>query len=158
MVEHDEDIERLKTNKLPPREARPRRHLPTLGVPKAPEPDIEEAVGGSGEAPPVPVDAQVLEARVVDALKTIFDPEIPVNIYDLGLIYGIEVDAGRAHVEVQMTLTAPACPVAGILVQDTARKVGDVEGVATSHVQLVWDPPWTKERMSEEAMLELGLL
>ena len=91
------------------------------------------------------------------ALRTVLDPEIPVNIYDLGLVYGLDVGADGA-VDVRMTLTAPACPVAGImpgLVESAIRKVGGVKAV---NVALVWDPPWDKGRMSEAARLQLGLL
>ena len=103
------------------------------------------------------IDPREVEAAVIEALKTIYDPEIPVNIYALGLIYGVEVsEDGRA--EVRMTLTAPACPVAGAIVEEVAEKAGHVEGVSTSHVELVWDPPWTPDRMSEAAKLELGML
>ncbi|MGE0791778.1 MAG: iron-sulfur cluster assembly protein, partial [Sandaracinaceae bacterium] len=115
-----------------------------------------EAFGGDGVAPE-PVEEAELRERIVLALKEICDPEIPVNIYDLGLIYGFTID-DEANVEIEMTLTAPACPVAGMLVTQVAREVGNVRGVRTSHVKLTWDPPWTKARMSEEALLELGLL
>ena len=94
---------------------------------------------------------------LIGALKTVYDPEIPADIYELGLIYGVDVEPD-GEVQIQMTLTAPACPVAGMLVKEVADKSGTVEGVATSHVALVWDPPWTKERMSEDALLELGML
>ena len=98
-----------------------------------------------------------LEQKIIDVLKSCFDPEIPVNIYELGLIYGVEVaEDGRA--EVRMTLTAPACPVAGAIVEEVAEKAGHVEGVSTAHVELVWDPPWTPERMTEAAKLELGMI
>jgi FeS assembly SUF system protein len=150
-----EDIEHLKQHKIVRRDDG-RVRLSLHGQP-ASVPDVDEAVGGSGEAPAGPIDRDALRADVVEALKRIFDPEIPVNIYDLGLIYDIEVGDG-AHVEIHMTLTAPACPVAGMIVTDVARRVGDVPGVRTSHVKLVWDPPWTQDRMTEEAKLELGLL
>ena len=78
-------------------------------------------------------------------------------MYDLGLIYSVEVD-DEGDVHIDMTLTAPACPVAGQIVRDVANKAGAVGGMRKSHVQLVWDPPWTKDRMSDEALLELGLL
>ena len=97
-----------------------------------------------------------MKETIVEAIKTVFDPEIPVNIYELGLIYGVDVETD-GRVEVRMTLTAPACPVAGGLVNEVARKVGEVEGVTNAHVELVWDPPWSTERMSDEAKLELGL-
>jgi FeS assembly SUF system protein len=160
-----DDIEHLKKHKLEPSREDGRVHLPTAGghAPAGhppfldPEEVTTEAFGGTGQRPPGPIDLELLRQRIVDTLKSVYDPEIPVNIYDLGLIYGIEAsEDGR--VEVEMTLTAPGCPVAGSLVREVAEKVGNVPGVATSHVQLVWEPPWTKERMSEEAMLELGLL
>jgi FeS assembly SUF system protein len=94
--------------------------------------------------------------RVVAALKTVYDPEMPVNIYELGLIYGLDVDA-EGHVQVRMTLTAPNCPVAGTLPGDVERAVKSVPGVASVKLELVFDPPWSKERMSEAARLALGL-
>ncbi|MGN6725392.1 MAG: DUF59 domain-containing protein [Tepidisphaeraceae bacterium] len=97
-----------------------------------------------------------LEAQVIDAIRTVYDPEIPVNIYDLGLIYGIEIDPEN-RVIVRMTLTAPGCPVAGDILAAVERKVEAVEAVKSAKVDLVFDPPWTKDRMSEAAMLELGL-
>jgi len=98
-----------------------------------------------------------LQQQIVEALRKVYDPEIPINIYDLGLIYGLEIDA-RGEVELAMTLTAPACPVAGMLVEEVAQVVGDVDGVSKSHVSITWDPPWTMDRMTEAAKLELGLL
>ena len=97
-----------------------------------------------------------LEERLVAALRTVYDPEISVNIYDLGLIYRLGVDGGK--VAVRMTLTAPACPVAGSIVAQVERVLLGVEGVTEASVELVWDPPWTAERMSDEAKLELGML
>jgi len=120
-------------------------------------PDIKEAFGGNDTEDTGPVNPRKLEEDVVHALKTIYDPEIPVNIYELGLIYGVKV-TDDGNVNIKMTLTAPACPVAGTLVQEAADKAGEVPGVRRSHVELVWDPPWTKDRMTEEALLELGLL
>ncbi|HTM22047.1 MAG TPA: DUF59 domain-containing protein [Kofleriaceae bacterium] len=134
-----------------------RRMLPTFPPGFEPQPEAHEAFGGSGEAPSAPVDVDDLRARVVAVLKDIFDPEIPVNIYDLGLIYGLDI-AADGNIEIAMTLTAPACPVAGSLVAEVAERTGNVDGVVRSHVKLVWDPPWTKDRMTEEAQLELGLL
>jgi FeS assembly SUF system protein len=114
--------------------------------------------GRSGAAPAKDLSPEAsLEERVVAALRTVLDPEIPVNIYDLGLIYGLDVGADGT-VDVRMTLTAPACPVAGImpgLVESAVRKVDGVNAVS---VDLVWDPPWDKGRMSEAARLQLGLL
>ena len=99
-----------------------------------------------------------IEARVVEVLKTCYDPEIPVDIYELGLVYGIEVsDAGA--VSVTMTLTSPMCPVAGSLPPEVQQKIHDQVADATSvDVEVVWDPPWTVDRMSEAAKLQLGML
>lgn len=96
-----------------------------------------------------------IEAEVVEALRTVYDPEIPVNIYELGLIYDIDVD-NYGNVDIDMTLTSPACPVAGTLPGDVQRKVQQVEGVQDVHVALVWEPAWSMDKMSEEAKLELG--
>ena len=96
-----------------------------------------------------------LQPKIVDALKTVYDPEIPVNIYDLGLIYAIETDeAGRA--QVKMTLTAPNCPVAGILPGQVEAKVREVPGVTDAKVEIVFDPPWDRSKMSDAAKLALG--
>lgn len=111
-------------------------------------------------AKPEPVGAgepggDVYEA-VIAALKEIYDPEIPVNIYDLGLIYGVEVDGG--HVTVMMTLTTPHCPVAESMPGEVELRVGSVPGVGLAEVNLVWDPPWGPDKMTDEARLELGML
>ena len=104
-----------------------------------------------------PGDKLFLEQRVTDALRTCYDPEIPVNIYELGLIYDVAVgdDGGVA---IQMTLTAPNCPVSGSLPTEVEQKVAAVEGVTRATVELVWDPPWDPRRMSEAAQLELGMM
>lgn len=151
-----DDIEHLKVNKIVKRGAKG-VGLGVVGQTAPPEPDVEEAFGGSGKDIEGPVDREALRERILETFKTIFDPEIPLNIYDLGLIYGFEV-AEDGAVEIEMTLTAPGCPVAGMIVQEVAEKTGAVEGVRSSHVTLTWDPPWTKDRMSDEALLELGLL
>ena len=96
------------------------------------------------------------QAEIVEAIRKIYDPEIPVNIYDLGLIYSLDVNPSGV-VEVDMTLTAPACPVAGTLPGEVGRMIETVPGVSEAVVRLVWDPPWGQERMTEEARLELGL-
>lgn len=98
-----------------------------------------------------------VEQDIVDTLKNIYDPEIPVNIYDLGLIYDVDY-APDGEVNIQMTLTAPNCPMADILVEDVNTQVAKIPGVKRVNVLLVFDPPWEKEMMSEEAQLELGLL
>lgn len=94
---------------------------------------------------------------IVDALKEIYDPEIPVNIYDLGLIYGVEVTAD-GHASVTMTLTTPHCPVAESMPAEVELRVGAVPGVGHAEVNLVWDPPWDPQKMSDDAKLELGML
>ncbi len=98
-----------------------------------------------------------LEQAVVDALKEIYDPEIPVNIYDLGLIYGVEVD-DESDVVVTMTLTTPHCPVAETMPGEVELRAGAVPGIRDAEVNLVWDPPWGPDKMSDEARLELGML
>ena len=98
-----------------------------------------------------------IEADVVEALQTVYDPEIPVNIYDLGLIYDVDVDQDGS-VSIEMTLTSPACPVAGTLPGEVEARVRDVPGVTDVDVELVWEPSWSPERMSEVAKLELGFL
>lgn len=162
MSEQDADIEALKVNKIPApasRDQASRVFLPTFlpPMPTTSEADISEAYGGSGVKSEAPIDTEAVKAAIIETLKTVYDPEIPVNIYELGLIYDVVVEPD-GDVQIDMTLTAPACPVAGMLVKEVADKSGDVPGVATSHVKLVWDPPWTKERMSEDALLELGML
>ncbi len=102
-------------------------------------------------------EAKNLEQPVVDAIRTVYDPEIPINVYDLGLIY--DIDLGEdGSVGIRMTLTAPACPVAGTLPGEVERAVSQVPGIGSARVELVWDPPWSTERMSEAARLELGML
>lgn len=118
-----------------------------------------EAAGpaDSGTIPTVNLEAVAeTEERIVHALKTVYDPEIPVDIYELGLIYDIEVGAD-GKVDVKMTLTSPACPVAGSLPGEVEQKVQSVEGVEEARVELVWDPPWNPGMMSDAARLELGM-
>jgi FeS assembly SUF system protein len=103
------------------------------------------------EATPAP-----LQERIVDVIRTCYDPEIPVNIHELGLIYGIDVSDTNA-VTIRMTLTSPACPAAGSLPPEVERKVRTLADVTDVKVQVVWDPPWTPERMTEAARLQLGL-
>jgi len=98
-----------------------------------------------------------LYERVIDALKEIYDPEIPVNIYDLGLIYGVDI-TDDGHVAITMTLTTPHCPVAESMPGEVELRVGSVPGVGLADVNLVWDPPWDPKKMSDEAKLELGML
>lgn len=97
------------------------------------------------------------EEKIAKALKTVYDPEIPVNIYDLGLIYKVDIDENKT-VNIDMTLTAPNCPAVDFIVEDVKMKVEAVEGVKAVNVNIVFDPPWDKDMMSEEAKLELGFL
>lgn len=98
-----------------------------------------------------------IEKKVLDVLKSIFDPEIPVNIFDLGLIYEVNV-ADDFQVEIVMTLTAPNCPVAESMPNEVHEKVKAIEGVKDAHVEMTFEPPWDKDMMSEEAQLDLGFL
>jgi FeS assembly SUF system protein len=98
-----------------------------------------------------------LRDKVIEVLHTVYDPELPVNIFELGLVYEINVGPNN-NVDIVMTLTAPACPVAGDIVFEVQDKVSRIEGVTDAHVQLTFDPPWNKEMMSEEARLELGFM
>ena len=133
----------------------------------------KEAAADQAAASPKPVDStlvsryldakktpqqKAIEEKVIDAIKLVYDPEIPVNIYDLGLIYGITVDPATNKVDIRMTLTAPGCPVAGELIMDVQRRVENIDEVPSADVELVWDPPWDREMMSEVAKLELGML
>ncbi len=108
-----------------------------------------EADGGNAEAS--------MRQNVIAALRTVYDPEIPINIYELGLIYGIDILA-EGRVDIRMTLTAPACPVAGEMPHIVEERVLQVPGVDEARVELVWDPPWSRDLLSEEAKLQLGLL
>jgi len=109
-----------------------------------------------GAFTPEPLNTLTLQPALVSAVSKVFDPEIPVNIYELGLIYGLEVDSNM-NVQVRMTLTAPACPAAQTLPIDVERRVREVPGVNDVKVKVVWDPPWTREKMSDAAKLSLGL-
>jgi FeS assembly SUF system protein len=104
-----------------------------------------------------PQQKAILE-KVIDAIRLVYDPEIPVNIYDLGLIYAIDVDPQTNVVRVKMTLTAPGCPVAGELVMNVQKRVEAIQEVPEAIVELVWDPPWSRQMMSEAAQLELGMM
>ncbi len=99
----------------------------------------------------------MLEEKIVEMIKTVYDPEIPVNIYDLGLIYRIEVKEDSS-VDIDMTLTAPNCPAADFMLEDVRQKVESIEGIGAVNIQLVFEPEWSQDLMTEEAKLELGLL
>lgn len=119
--------------------------------------DPQNAPLDSAASIDTPNNDDLLRERIVAALKQIFDPEIPVNIYDLGLIYEIDLQ-GEGAVEIFMTLTTPGCPVAQTFPGMVEHEILTVPGVETVHVELIWDPPWTVDRMTEETKLELGLL
>ncbi len=120
----------------------------------APKDPVERATepGAAGGA-----DLQALREQIIAILQTVFDPEIPVNIYELGMVYDIAVDA-VGHAVVTMTLTSPMCPVAGSLPGEVETKIASIEGLASARVNLVWEPPWTPERMTEAAKLQLGMM
>ena len=120
------------------------------------EEENPQSNGDSG-SPPAGIKQQLIEHQVIEALTTIYDPEIPVNIYELGLIYSLEVDRDGV-VDVKMTLTSPACPVAGTLPGEVESKIRTVPGVTDVQLELVWDPPYHPDMMSEAARLDLGLL
>jgi FeS assembly SUF system protein len=127
-------------------------------IQKAPEPNPESpaaAAPAAAAAGPSSEPSDV-ENEIVEALKTVFDPEIPVNIYEMGLIYDIDIQA-EGVVQVKMTLTSPGCPVAGSLPGEVKDKVAGVPGVTSVDVELVWDPSWNPSMMSEAARLELGM-
>jgi FeS assembly SUF system protein len=106
--------------------------------------------------PSAPPEIRLIEGKVIEACRQVYDPEIPVNIYELGLIYAIEVKSDHS-VNVRMTLTTPACPVAGSLPGDVQRRVEAIPEVTSANIDLVWDPPWDRSMMSEAAMLQLGM-
>lgn len=147
---------------------------PDMTADKPPRARVEHAIDSDGEPPrtrdyldgflaakpaetPVGGAGSELQAAVIEALREIYDPEIPVNIYDLGLIYGVEVDA-NADATVTMTLTTPHCPVAESMPGEVELRVSSVPGIRDAEVNLVWDPPWGPHKMSDEARLELGML
>ncbi len=162
----------LNLNEVPPFEsaddANPRETDPKgPATPVAPIPPTEPSIDASAltapaaSEPPPPVEADPvktleLKPKIVEQLVTVFDPEIPVNIYELGLIYDINVDSKGLAV-IEMTLTAPNCPAAVTLPAEVQSKVKSVDGVTDSRVDLVWEPPWDKDRMSEAAKLQLGI-
>lgn len=116
-----------------------------------------EHVDGARPSDGENLEKALLREQIIEALRGVYDPEIPVNIYDLGLIYRLDIDEAQA-VRIQMTLTAPGCPVAHTFPGMVECAVKCVPGVSDASVELVWDPPWTQERMSEAARLQLGLL
>jgi FeS assembly SUF system protein len=150
-----------------------RAHLPVLPhsgkveqlrneVAMSDQPAVPREDGVAEATPPAggaskSIEEKLLEGKVIAALCTVYDPEIPVNIYELGLIYKIDIDAER-NVNITMTLTAPACPVAGTLPGEVEKRVESIDEVKSASVELVWDPPWSRDRMSESALLALGMM
>ena len=130
--------------------------MKNLHVIQAPPPEAPEATNTTAELVMDAEKTAALKPAIIKAISTVFDPEIPVNIYELGLIYDVLVDA-QGVAGVRMTLTAPGCPVAQSLPVDVANKVKSVEGVTDAKVDIVWEPQWTKDRMSDAAKLQLGM-
>ena len=126
-------------------------------IPVIPPPAPElPAAASSGAVVPDAGRTAALQPAILDAIRTVYDPEIPVNILELGLIYDVAVDAAGVA-GIQMTLTAPGCPAAQSLPVEVAEKVKAIPGIADAKVDVVWDPPWSKDRMSDAAKLQLGL-
>lgn len=124
--------------------------------PGAMEAEADEGTQAHAGTPKDPDEPVAERTAVENAMREVYDPEIPVNIYDLGLIYGLEI-AEDGTIDVTMTLTAPACPVAGTLPGEVARAIADVPGTGEVTVTLTWDPPWDKDKMTEDARLALGI-
>ena len=131
--------------------------LPVIPDPTGQPSQVPDEFGVPLDITPDPLQMVELRPKVIDALKRVFDPEIPVNIYDLGLVYDVLVDADRT-VGVRMTLTAPACPAAQTLPGEARDAARAVEGVSGAQVEIVFEPPWSMERMGDAAKLQLGLL
>ena len=137
-------------------------HIIPLADAPAPASEAPEAApapappSGEGTFTPDPLNTLKFQPALVEAVSKVFDPEIPVNIYELGLIYNLDVDAD-GNVQVRMTLTAPACPAAQTLPIDVERRIREVPGVNDVKVAVVWDPPWTRDKMSDAAKLTLGM-
>ena len=130
--------------------------------PNTPLPVVPAGGGHTNRITAVPaerktIEYKLLEGKIIAALKTVYDPEIPVDIYELGLIYDIEIDDAKS-VTVRMTLTAPGCPVAGSLPGDVERRIEAIPEVKSATVELVWEPTWSRDMMSEEALLSLGMM
>jgi FeS assembly SUF system protein len=136
---------------LSPDQPAPKVDIPAISPPPA------DPLASACADPIGNVQKKLLEGKIIEAIRTIYDPEIPINIHELGLIYGIAIDA-NCNVKVTMTLTSPMCPVAGSLPGEVETKVKAVEGVRDAEILLVWEPTWSREMMSEAAQLQLGLV
>src|SRR5918993_158112 len=127
-----------------------------LGDAPAPTSEPEQPSPAETAFAPEPLNTLTLQPALVEAVSKVFDPEIPVNIYELGLIYNLDVDSNM-NVQVRMTLTAPACPAAQTIPIDVERRVREIPGINDVKVAVVWDPPWTRDKMSDAAKLTLGM-
>jgi FeS assembly SUF system protein len=157
MSEHDNEMGKIQVEEVDSVPPPPKARVDMAAEPER-RPDYLEGFLSQkpAEASPGEPGGDVYEG-VIDALKEIYDPEIPVNIYELGLIYGVDITQDN-HVVVTMTLTTPHCPVAESMPGEVELRVGAVPGVGSAEVNLVWDPPWDPQKMSDEAKLELGML
>lgn len=139
------------------------RIIPLADAPSFDTPQPSPVSAGTPEKPAAgaferdPLNSLKFQAPIVEAISKVFDPEIPVNIYEMGLIYDIDLDSA-SNVSIKMTLTAPGCPSAQQIPLDVERRVREVAGLNDVKVEVVWDPPWTKDRMSDAAKLSLGML
>ena len=134
----------------------PGRIISLADAPPRPEPAPEQPAAPAASFAPDPLNSLKFRPFIIEAISKVFDPEIPVNIYELGLVYDIDVD-GDSNVAVRMTLTAPACPSAQTIPLDVERRIREVAGLKDVKVEVVWEPPWTKDRMSDAARLALGM-
>jgi len=157
MSEHDNEMGKIQVEEVDSVPPPPKARVDMAAEPER-RPDYLEGFLSQKPAAASPGEpgGDVYEG-VIDALKEIYDPEIPVNIYELGLIYGVDITQDN-HVVVTMTLTTPHCPVAESMPGEVELRVGAVPGVGSAEVNLVWDPPWDPQKMSDEAKLELGML
>jgi FeS assembly SUF system protein len=132
------------------------RIIPLADAPEPESASEQPAVAPATSFTPDPLNSLKFRPLIIEAISKVFDPEIPVNIYELGLVYDIDVD-GDSNVAVRMTLTAPACPSAQTIPVDVESRIREVAGLRDVKVDVVWDPPWTKDRMSDTAKLALGI-
>jgi FeS assembly SUF system protein len=130
--------------------------MDTTNIPEKTGFESEKPSDNSARTSKAPIDQDELYEKIVDVIRTIYDPEIPVNIYEIGLIYNIDIDPSNG-VRIRMTLTSPACPSAGTLPGEVEDKVRRLAGVSEARVEVVWDPSWTPAMMSEAARLQLGM-
>lgn len=132
------------------------RIIPLADAPAPGQTEAQPASKDEGTFTPEPLNTLKYQPALVEAVSKVFDPEIPVNIYELGLIYNLDVDAD-ANVQVRMTLTAPACPAAQTIPLDVERRIREIPDIKDVKVAVVWDPPWTRDKMSDAAKLTLGM-